>query len=400
MMQQLHSIVLIAICCFSVVASDDVCVAGLQDCPKPGPGPDESALVQKTINVHSAAVGSQIEITEDSLTESDSNAKITPPRLPCGQPLMGRKKIGVNETDVPKVLADIKVLLAEMRKTQEVFSAQSRCARKKVMMGFQALNGPVVNKLHDMQISNWDCWGDMEKLMGNSIRQGIEDLVAGYEAGEKWDTVQSKAVTDATLQYPMLESEMLITTRRLWNILVQGVGYEWGRITVLNEKEHPDLLCSKAWDPLIETRVASFNLWNTTSVLLDAIQLIMPLSEEGEEDNTWYTLDAKEQHRLMEIGSSQRMDPSLPLGPRIQAMASMMETLSGYLEVGQMAATVRVEVCVRPPTDFDPPGAYDMEDACTDEVMALQWGKSGASSRQFGLGLAIAAAFFAFAALF
>merc|ERR1719502_788324 len=93
----------------------------------------------------------------------------------------------------------------------------------------------------------------------------------------------------------------------------------------------------------------------------------------------------------MEVASSQRMNPENPLGARMQALASMMETLSGYLEVGQMAAAVTVEVCIRPPTDFDPPGAYEMDDSCSKEVVELQWGKSGASSLRFGLGLAMSA---------
>jgi hypothetical protein len=240
----------------------------------------------------------------------------------------------------------------------------------------------------------------MEKLMGNAVVKGVEDLIAGYEKGEKWDTVQSAAITDATLQYPQLENAMMVTSRRMWNIIIQGVGYEWGRVTVLNEKEHADLLCSKAWDPLIETRVAIFNLWNATSVLLDGLQYIMPLSAEGKEDDSWNQLTAEEQHRLMEVGSSSRMDPDVPLGARIQAILSFMETLSGYLEVGQMSAAVRIELCLRPPTDFDPPGAYEMEDKCTDEVLELMWGKSGASSIRASLGLAIGAAFLMLAAWF
>eukprot|EP00747_Dinoflagellata_sp_TGD_P119475 gnl/TRDRNA2_/TRDRNA2_173017_c0_seq1.p1 gnl/TRDRNA2_/TRDRNA2_173017_c0~~gnl/TRDRNA2_/TRDRNA2_173017_c0_seq1.p1 ORF type:complete len:406 (-),score=78.75 gnl/TRDRNA2_/TRDRNA2_173017_c0_seq1:30-1247(-) len=397
-MAQLHTVLLITICCIASgaeVASDDTCAAGRQDCQKPSLGPDESALVQKTIAIHSSAAGSKAteeDLKLDTSAKSDSEAQITPPRLPVGQMLMGKKELMVNKTDVPHVEADIKTLLEDVRKAQKVFSAQSTCARKKVMTGFQALNGPVVNKLHDMQIQHWLSWHDLEKLMGNAIMKGVDDILAAYERGEKWDKVQSAAITDATLQYPQLESNLMIESRRLWNVIIQGVGYEWGRVSVLNEKEHPDLLCSKVWDPLIETRVATFNLWNTTSVLLSALQHVMPLSAEGKEDNSWETLSPREQHRLMEIASSQRMDPDLPLAARIQAIAGMMETLSGYLEVGQMSAAVKVEICVRPPTDFDPAGAYEMEDVCTDEVVEMQWGKqSGASSLRFGLGLVMAA---------
>lgn len=397
-MAPLHCALLVALAfdTLAVVDSEGVCAAASQECQgKRAQGADESALVQKTINVHSAAVSSQIETEHeekaDAGSESDSEASITPPRLPCGQPLMGKKMLTNDTAAIRKVEADIKVLLEDAKKAEKVLHAQSTCARKKVMTGFQGLNGPVVNKLHDMQMGNWLAWHDMQLLMGNAIMKGIDDLLAGYEKGEKWDTVQSAAVNDATLQYPALEGNLLITARRLWSIVIQGVGYEWGRVAVLNQKEHADLTCAKAWDPLIETRVASFNLWNTTSVLMDALSYIMPLSPNGTEDNSWYTLSPQEQHRMLEVGSSTRMDPDLPLAARIQAIASLLETLSGYVEVGQMAAATKVEICIRPPTDFDPPGAYEMEDKCTDEVLALQWGNSGASSLRFGLGLAMGA---------